>query len=120
MSDRQAAARSGSGAQASVELLAALPLLAIALLVAAQIGIAGYALWSAGHAARAGARSAHVGGRPPAAARRALPPLLRRNARVRAEDGVRVRVDVPRLIPWLPPVPVEAHTALGPGGGGDG
>ncbi len=47
---------------ASVELVAVVPLLLLAALVAAQIGLAGQALWSAGIAARAGARAALVGG----------------------------------------------------------
>jgi hypothetical protein len=105
-----------SAAQASVELLAALPALALAVLLAAQIGLAGYALWSAGIAARAGARSAHVGGSAAESARRALPPPLRPGARVSAGDGVRVRVLVPGLLPWLPRMPVEARTALEPEG----
>ena len=39
----------------------------IVTLLVAQFAIAGYALWSAGIAARAGARAAYVGGerRPP-------------------------------------------------------
>jgi hypothetical protein len=112
--------RSRATAQASVELLAALPALALALLLAAQIGLAGYALWSAGIAARAGARSGHVGGSATDAARRALPPALRRGARVNEGEGVRVRVFVPRLVPWLPKLPVEARTALEPGGSSGG
>nr|MDQ3725989.1 pilus assembly protein [Actinomycetota bacterium] len=46
---------------ASVELVAAVPFLLLGLLVAAQIALAGQALWSAGVAARAGARAALVG-----------------------------------------------------------
>ncbi|MBA3866912.1 MAG: pilus assembly protein, partial [Solirubrobacterales bacterium] len=41
---------------ASVELIAVVPFLLLALLVAAQIALAGQALWSASVAARAGAR----------------------------------------------------------------
>jgi len=40
-----------------VELVAAIPLLLLALAVAAQIALAGQALWSASVAARAGARA---------------------------------------------------------------
>lgn len=108
--------RQRSAAQASVELLAALPALGLAVLLAAQIGLAGYALWSAGIAARAGARSEHVGGSAPESARRALPPALRPGAHVSGGDGVRVRVFVPRLVPWLPQLPVEARAAIEPGG----
>ena len=42
---------------------ASLPFLLLAILVAAQLALAGQALWSAGVAARAGARAALVGGR---------------------------------------------------------
>jgi hypothetical protein len=103
--------------QASVELIAIIPLFALAVLLAAQLALAGGALWSAGIAARAGARAANVGGDAQAAARKALPELLRDSARVTDGEGVRVRVSVPRLIPWLPDVPVAAETALEAGGG---
>jgi hypothetical protein len=117
---RSRANRARSTAQASVELLAALPALVLALLLAAQIGLAGYALWSAGLASRAGARSEHVGRSAPESARGALPALLRQGARVSEADGVRVRVFVPRLVPWLPTLPVEAQTALEVGGAAGG
>lgn len=87
---------------ASVELIAVVPFLLLTVLVAAQIAIAGQALWSAGVAARAGARAALVGGDPAAAARRALPPSLRSGARVDDSSGVEVRVAIPRLLPGLP------------------
>lgn len=107
----------GEEGTASVELVAVVPLLLLALLVAAQIALAGQALWSAGVAARAGARAALVGGDASAAARSALPPSLRRGAKVGDEDGVSVRVEVPRLIPSLPVVRVGARTGLEPGDG---
>jgi hypothetical protein len=113
---RSRANRASSTAQASVELLAALPALALALLLAAQVGLAGYALWSAGIASRAGARSQQVGRSAPESARRALPALLRQGARVNEGDGVRVRVFMPRIVPWLPRLAVEARTALEAGG----
>ena len=50
----------GEGGTASVEMVAAVPFLLLALLVAAQAVLAGQALWSAGVAARAGARAALV------------------------------------------------------------
>ena len=103
---------------ASVELVATLPFLGLALLVAAQIAIAGAALWGAAISARAGARAQQVGGEPASAARRALPPSLREEARVSAREGVEVRVAVPKLLPGLPPVAVAARSSLGPGGGG--
>lgn len=102
----------------SVELVASLPLLGLALLAAAQIAISGAALWSAAIAARAGARAEEVGGSPDAAARRALPPDLRDHASVSDRDGVRVRVRVPKLLPALPPLTVAARSSLGAGDGG--
>lgn len=101
---------------ASVELLATLPALILATLIAAQIALAGHALWSAGVAARAGARAAHVGGHPQRVARDALPSLLRRGAEVTAGDGVSVKVLVPRLLPVVPRLPVRARTSLEPDG----
>ena len=73
---------------ASVELIAAVPFLLLAVLAAAQLALAGQALWSAGIAARAGARAGLVGKDAMAAARRALPPSLRRTAEVSESDGV--------------------------------
>ena len=108
----------GQEGTASVELVATLPALLAGLLIAAQLAAAGHALWSAGIAARAGARAALVGEDAGRAARRALPGPFREAAEVSASDGVRVRVPVPRLLPGLPSIPVTAHTALEPGAGG--
>ena len=101
--------------QASAELVAIIPALLLAVLVAAQLGLVGHALWSAGIAARAGARAAHVGGNPGAAARSALPAHLRKGARVGDGDEVEVRVRVPTLVPGAPRIPLEARAALGAG-----
>ena len=100
---------------ASVELIAVVPLLLLGVLVAAQIALVGQALWSAGIAARAGARAALVGGDATAAARRALPPSLRPGARVREAEGISVRVAIPRLLPVLPRLTVAAESGLGDG-----
>lgn len=107
----------GERGTASVELIAVVPLLLLALAVAAQIALAGQALWSAGVAARAGARAALVGGDVEAVARRALPPGLRAGAEVgRGGDGVvSVKVPVPSLLPRLPLVRVGARSGLGQG-----
>lgn len=113
MPPRAENAAHGEEGTASVELVAVVPFLLLAVLAAAQLALAGQALWSAGVAARAGARAALVGGDPDAAARAALPPSMRPGAKVEDEDGVRVRVDVPRLIPSLPAVRVGAASALG-------
>lgn len=100
---------------ASVELVAVVPFLLLAVLVAAQLGLAGQALWSAGVAARAGARAALVGGDAAVAARRALPPSLRPGARVTDSGAVSVRVAIPRLLPGLPRLTVGAESGLGDG-----
>jgi hypothetical protein len=107
----------GEEGSASIELVGTLPFLLLAILVAAQLALAGQALWSAGIAARAGARADLVGADGPAAARAALPPPLRDGAQVTAEDGVGVEVPVPRLLPGLPAVRVGASTNLGRDGG---
>lgn len=105
------------GGTASVELIAVVPFLLLAVLAAAQLALAGGALWSAGVAARAGARAALVGRDAEAAARRALPASLRAGSKVSDEDAVSVRVAVPRLLPGLPRVEVGTRTELGPSGG---
>lgn len=104
---------------ASIELVAVVPFLLLALAVAAQIALAGQALWSASVAARAGARAQLVGGDAEAAARRALPPSLRDGAEVEADEdgGVEVEVPVLTLIPRLPRVTVVAGAKLGDEGG---
>jgi hypothetical protein len=102
----------GEEGTASVELIAAIPFLALAVLVAAQLALAGQALWSAGIAARAGARAALVGGDATKAARRALPPSMRDGAEVDGGSEVSVRVGVPRLLPMLPRVMVGARSGL--------
>jgi hypothetical protein len=96
-------------------LIAVVPFLLLAIAVAAQIGLAGQALWSAGVAARAGARAALVGADATAAARRALPPSLRSGARVSDSGAVSVRVAIPHLLPGLPRLMVGAKSGLGDG-----
>jgi hypothetical protein len=107
----------GEEGTASVELVAVVPFLLLGVLVAAQLALAGQALWSAGVAARAGARAALVGGDASAVARSALPPSMREGARVEEGEGVSVRVEVPRLIPSLPELRVSAQSGLEPGDG---
>ena len=103
--------------QASVELIGAIPALLVAVLIAAQLVAAGHALWSAGLAARAGARASVVGRDAARAARRALPGVLREGAQIGDHRGVSVRVDVPRLLPGLPELRVGSKTSLGPDDG---
>ena len=109
----------GERGTASVELVAAVPFLLLALAVAAQIALAGQALWSASVAARAGARAALVGKDPKAAARRTLPEVMRDGAEVSEDDDgtVAVKVPVPTLLPDLPELRVGARSGLGEGGG---
>ena len=107
----------GEEGTASVELVAVVPFLLLAVLAAAQVVLTGQALWSAGVAARAGARAALVGGDAAAAARRALPPPLRTGARVEEGGEVTVRVLVPRLFPAMPEVRLGASASLEPGDG---
>ena len=108
---------SGERGSASIELVGVLPFLLVAVLIAAQIAIAGASLWSASLAARAGARAALVGGSAEATARAALPPQLRRAARVSSDGGATlVEVPLPRLLPGLPRVGIDVETKLGPGG----
>jgi hypothetical protein len=109
--------RNDENGQASVELVAAIPALVLAVLLVAQLAVAGYALWSAGVAARAGARAAYVGGDGEGAARASLPEALRRHAAVSDRHGVRVEVRMPSLVPGIPRVPISARAGLGVGDG---
>jgi len=109
--------RSDQRAQASAELVAVVPLVLLATLAIAQLAVAGWALVTAGEAARAGARAAEVGANAQAAARGALPQMLE-PADVDADGAeVRVRVAAPALVPGLPAIPVSAATALDPSAG---
>jgi hypothetical protein len=86
--------------QASVELVALLPLLVLVGLALWLAVVAGQALWLAGAAARAAARAEALGGDTAAAARGALPPRLEDGLRVRAiDDGaVRVTLRIPSVL----------------------
>jgi len=88
--------RSDDG-QASVELVALLPLLGVLAALLWQALLAGEALWLRGTAARAAARAAAVGEDPARAARGVLPARFEAGLRVaRAADGsVVVAVPVP-------------------------
>jgi hypothetical protein len=97
----------------SLEFVGSLPLIALGLLVTVQFVFAGYALWAAGLAARAGARSVLTGKGPEGAARRALPPGLSDSMRVQRREGVTVVVSVPRVLPVLPRFEVTSSSDLG-------
>jgi hypothetical protein len=86
--------------QATVELVAALPALLLAALVALQLLVAGYALTLADGAAEAGALALASGGSAAGAARGSLPGW--------AEDDVSVAVEGGRVSVRLrPPSPIE-------------
>ena len=74
----------GERGQASVELVAALPLVLLAAAVAWQLALAGHALWLCAHAARVAARADAVGRSAEAAARSALPRSLEQGLGVAA------------------------------------
>jgi hypothetical protein len=93
----------GEEGTASVELVAVVPFLLLAMLAVAQIALAGQALWAA---------SVGLPPPPPPPPPAALPPSLQAAAKVENEEGVRVRVEVPRLIPSLPPLRVGATSSL--------
>lgn len=105
----------GQRGSVSLELIGAIPIVLLCLLVAAQITVAGYALWSAGIAARAGARAELTGRDPAGAARRALPPGLSADVRVKAGPAVEVGVKLPKLLPGLPDSRIFGSSDLGGG-----
>ena len=98
--------------QASVELVAVLPALVVCVVLAVQAVAAGWALWSAGNAARAGARAEGIGSDGEATARRSLPAPLRDGAKVSAEDGVKVSVRIPGLLPGITMPRISASSTL--------
>jgi hypothetical protein len=88
--------------QATVEMVAALPVLALAALVALQLLATGYALTLADGAAEAGALALASGGSAGEAARGALPGWAEDDVSVAVEGGeVSVRLRPPSPIPAL-------------------
>jgi pilus assembly protein CpaE len=88
--------------QATVELVAALPALLLAGLVALQLLAAGYAMTLADGAAEAGALALASGGSAADAAKRALPGWAADDVAVSVEgDEVSVRLRPPSPIPAL-------------------
>jgi hypothetical protein len=104
--------------QASVELVAILPLVAVLTVVLWQLAVAGYGYWATGGAARAAARAEAVGGDADAAARRALSDPFERGLKVRpGRDGeVSVRVGVPLVVGGGSLLHVESRARLPPQG----
>ena len=105
--------------QASVALVATLPALILAVAAALQLALAGHAAFAASASARAAARAAHVGAEVERAGLGALPESLRERAEVEADGGrVEVTVEIPRLLPGLPRMPLSIEAELGPGRAG--
>jgi hypothetical protein len=100
---------SGERGQATVELVALLPLLMLVALAAWQGIVAGQAIWLSGSAARAAARAEAIGAEPGPAARRTLPPRLEDGLRVRVRDGGGVTVTL--AIPSVLGAGALAHTS---------
>jgi hypothetical protein len=91
--------------QASVELVALLPVVVVLGFGLWHGVLAGQAVWAASAAARAGARAAAVGGDAEQAALTTLPSRLRDGARVRLDDDGATEVRVPvrvagRIVLW--------------------
>jgi hypothetical protein len=106
--------------QASVEMVAVLPLVVLVGAIVWQLALAGHSLWLCAQAARSAARAEAVGEDPEAAARSALPGSLERGLRVDrdGEGAVRVRMRMPLIARrWGSPVPVSASAALPQGEG---
>jgi hypothetical protein len=102
--------------QASVEIVAMVPLVLLAAAVAWQLVLTGHTLWLCANSARAAARAQLVGKPVARAARSALPSSLEHDLSVRRLDSgqVRVRVQMPLLLhAWRTPVHVSASASLG-------
>lgn len=100
--------------QATVELVAVLPLVALLGLLAWQAVVAGHVAWRSGSAARAAARASAIGADAEAAARRVLP-----GARVR-EDGdgaITLTVAVPAVVAGIELAEIETRARFAPQAG---
>jgi pilus assembly protein CpaE len=102
------------GGQASVEMMAVLPLVLLVGIVVWQMALAGHTLWTCANAARVAARAEAVGDDAERAARSALPDGLERGMEVSENAGhVEVRVLVPFVLHrWQTPIPVTAGAHL--------
>jgi hypothetical protein len=102
--------------QASIEVVAMLPVILLVGALVWQLALAGHTAWLTAHAARAAARADSVGRSPAEAARSALPQSLEDQLEVErlGRGGVRVSVRVPLLLrAWRSPVRVAARSSLG-------
>jgi hypothetical protein len=108
-------AHGGHEGQASVEMVALLPLVVLVGALLWQAVVAGQAMWLSGAAARAAARATAIGGDAEAAAREALPPRLERGLRVRPAAGgagVRVAVRIPSVLTTGSIATIESRAAF--------
>lgn len=108
---------SAERAQATVELVAVVPLIVLAALVAAQLVAVGWTAMTAAEAARAGARASHVGGDAEATVRAVAGEAFGRPEVAREGAEVSVRLRAPRVLPFAPPLPVAMSAALDPAAG---
>jgi TadE-like protein len=102
--------------QASVELVAVVPLVLLVGALVWQLALAGHTAWLTANAARAAARADSVGRDAASAARSTLPRALERDLDVErlGAGGVRVSVRVPVLLRrWEGPVRIAATSSLG-------
>ena len=106
----------GASGQASIELVAALPLVLALALASVQLLAVGYSSVLAGNAAEAGALALAAGGEARAGAREALPGWSRARARITARGGrVEVRLRPPALLDALSErLEVKADAAVEP------
>jgi len=94
--------RGGSAGQAQLELIAGIPLLVLAAVVALQLFAVAYAQSLADGAAEAGALAAADGRDPAGAARDGLPGWAEGRIDVAVDGGrVEVELDPPALLPGL-------------------
>jgi hypothetical protein len=103
-------ARSEAG-QATVELVAILPLVAVVVMLLWQSSLAGAALWLSSGAARAAARAEALGADPLAAARAALPGRFEHGLKVEKErdGGIELVLGVPAIVGDKPVTTVSAR-----------
>ena len=101
--------------QASVELVAILPLVLLVGAILWQLALAGHAAWACANAARVAARAEAVGRDAERAARSALPGYLEPGLEVaRQRSGAtRVEVGVPVLFGLAGRVAIASTAALG-------
>jgi hypothetical protein len=110
--------RTAQSGQASIELVAMVPVVLIVGVVVWQLALAGQTAWLTANAARVAARADVVGRDTTRAARTALPRSLEDGLEVERMPGGRVRVSVrvPLLMTtWKSPLRVSAVTSLGSG-----